>query len=258
MSIPSVEAFATEHRSDRAGILHGAPLRAALFGGSGSAGGEVLRQCLADPRIGEIVAFTRRPIELNPKSAQRVQQVHVDDFTDFSPHRRDLRKIDVVYYCLGVSQLTEPDMDKYRVITHDFTIAVARVLKEENPGVIFHYLSGMGSSRIGLSPVMWGRIKGQTERAVAALGLRRLVVWRPTFIHSVVKREKPTRGDRMAEVLGFRFIPFLTCSTVNIAHAMLHTTFNDDGARDRTHGPWNIGSIAREYRRSREVRQLVS
>jgi hypothetical protein len=109
----------------------------------------------------------------------------------------------------------------------------------------------MGSARNGFSPVMWGRIKGETEKSVAELGFRRLVVWRPTFIHSVVEREKPTRGDQTAHALGFRFIPLLTCSTVDIAHAMLHTTFHEDEARDRTHGPWNIGQIAREYRRSR-------
>jgi hypothetical protein len=75
------------------------------------------------------------------------------------------------------------------------------------------------------------------------------VVWRPTFIHAVAGRERPTRGDMLAQRLYFRAIPLLTNSTVNIAQAMLHTTFQDLGAK--TYGPWQINRIARAYRESR-------
>lgn len=223
-------------------------LRVALWGASGAAGGEVLRQCLSEPRIGEIVAFTRRPLSLPARDRARCTEVHVEDFLDVSPHRRALNNIDVVYWCLGVSQLTEPRKGPYLVITRDFAVAAARVLREESPQAMFHFLSGMGASRIGLSPVMWGRAKGAAEKALGELGLRRLVIWRPTFIHSVAGRERPTRGDLMAERLYFRFIPLLTNSTVNIAHAMLHTTFTDEG--DKTYGPWSINRLGRAYRES--------
>jgi hypothetical protein len=222
-------------------------LRVALWGATGAAGGEVLRQCLAEPRIGDIVAFTRRPLsEPNP----RVTQVEVDDFLDMTPHRRALRNIDVVYWCLGVSQLAEPSTQGYRVVTRDFAVAAAKVLREESPNAVFHFLSGMGAARNGFSPVMWGRVKGEAEKALAEVGLRRLVVWRPTFIHSVAKRERPTRSDRMAELLCFRAIPLLTNSTVNIAQAMLHATFSDEG--DQTYGPWKINQLARGYRTEQE------
>jgi hypothetical protein len=108
----------------------------------------------------------------------------------------------------------------------------------------------MGAARNGLSPVMWGRVKGEAERALGAVGLRRLVIWRPTFIHSVAGRERPTRGDRMADALRLRVIPLLTNSTVNIAQAMLHTTFHADG--DTTHGPWSIERLGRAYRAARK------
>jgi hypothetical protein len=218
-------------------------LRAALWGATGAAGSEVLRQCLADPRIGEIVAFTRRPLA---SSHARVIQVEVKDFLDMTPHRNELRNIDVAYWCLGVSQLAEPNEWLYRVVTRDYAVAAAEVLRQESPNVLFHFLSGMGAAKNGLSPVMWGRVKGEAEKALGSVGLRRLVVWRPTFIHAVAGRERPTRGDRMAELLCFRAIPLLTNSTVNIAQAMLHMTFTDEG--DRTYGPWKINQIARAYR----------
>lgn len=231
-----------------ASIAEGAPrparaLRVAVWGATGAAGREVLRQCHADARVGEIVAFTRRPLA---DEHQGIAQVHISNFLDMAPHRRALRNFDAVYWCLGISQLHEPNTQAYRVITRDFAVAAAEVLRDESPGVVFHFLSGMGAAKNGMSPVMWGRVKGEAERALEGVGLHRLVIWRPTFIHSVAGREKPTRGDRMAQALGFRAIPLLTNSTVNIAQAMLHTTFNAEG--HSTHGPWDIGRLARAYR----------
>jgi uncharacterized protein YbjT (DUF2867 family) len=230
---------------DHSAVREERPLRVALWGGTGATGGEVLRQCLAEPRIGEIVAFTRRPLSVAAHHA-RVTEVHVEDFLDMTPHRQALRDIDVVYWCLGVSQLTEPKAQGYRVITRDFAVAAATVLREESPNAVFQFLSGMGAARNGLSPVMWGRVKGEAEKALAGMGLRRLVVWRPTFIHAVAGREHPTRGDRMAELLHLRAIPLLANTTLNIAHAMLHATFTDDG--DKTYGPWKVNQLARCYR----------
>jgi uncharacterized protein YbjT (DUF2867 family) len=224
------------------------PLRAALWGGSGATGGEVLRQLLAEPRIGEIVLFTRRPVSVDGHNRGRVREVLVDDFLNVAPYRSALRNIDVVYWCLGVSQLTEPTKDRYRLITRDFAVAAAEQLRKESPQAIFHFLSGMGSARNGLSPVMWGRVKGEAEQALMDLQLARLVIWRPTFIHAVSGRERPTRGDRMAERFYLRAIPLLTNSTLNIAHAMLNATFDQE--RRGTYGPWMINQLARAYRRS--------
>lgn len=224
------------------------PLRAALWGGSGATGGEVLRQCLTEPRIGEVVVFTRRPVAVDSQDRGRVREVQLEDFLDLTPHRHALRNIDVVYWCLGVSQLTEPNAQRYRVITRDFAVAAAKQLREESPQAIFHFLSGMGSARNGITPVMWGRVKGEAEQALMDLELARLLIWRPTFIHAVNGRERPTRGDRMAEMFYLRAIPLLTNSTLNIAHAMLHTTFDQE--RKGTYGPFMINQLGRAYRRT--------
>jgi hypothetical protein len=226
------------------------PLRAALWGASGAAGSEVLRQCLTEPRIGQIVAFTRRPLAIDPRDRPRVAEVHIADFLDMSEHRDALRDVDVAFWCLGVSQLAEPKKEGYRRVTRDFALASATILREESPDATFHFLSGLGAARNGCSPVMWGRVKGEAELALARLGLGRLVVWRPTFIHAVAGRERPTRGDRMAERLYFRFIPLLTISTVNLAQAMLQSTLEGQGQGAKTYGPWQINRIARAYRAS--------
>jgi uncharacterized protein YbjT (DUF2867 family) len=264
MEIPptaSLEAGVTDRNHVRA-RNPGPPLRAAVWGASGATGAEVLRQCLEDRRIGEIVAFTRRPLKLDERQRARVTEVLVEDFLDVQKHHGDMRNIDVAYWCLGVSQLHEPKKAGYRRVTRDFTVASATVLKQASPDATFHFLSGLGASRIGLSPVMWGRVKGEAEQALIDLGLARLLIYRPTFIHSVVKRERPTRGDITAELLYFRAIPLLTVSTLNIAHAMLHSTFQGDhGATERrakTLGPWQINRVARAYRQSQAEPKLLT
>lgn len=263
LSPESSESGESMSPSDRENVgsqrnLRGLPLRAAVWGGSGAAGAELLRQCLADERIGEIVAFTRRPLKLAGHERARVREVQVDDFLDLSKQRSDLRNIDVAYWCLGVSQLHEPKKPGYRRVTRDFTVAGASALREESPNVTFHFLSGLGAARNGLSPVMWGRVKGEAEQALMELGLSRLHIYRPTFIHSVAGREKPTRGDLLAERLYFRFIPLLTVSTRNIAQAMLHNTFEDDQASGaNTYGPWAINRIASAYRAAANEPKLL-
>jgi hypothetical protein len=265
MEIPptvSPEAGVTDRNPVRARNL-GLPLRAAVWGASGAPGAEVLRQCLEDRerRIGEIVAFTRRPLKLDERQRARVTEVLVEDFLDMQKHIEDMRNIDVAYWCLGVSQLHEPKKAGYRRVTRDFTVASATVLKQASPDATFHFLSGLGASRIGLSPVMWGRVKGEAEQALIDLGLARLLIYRPTFIHSVVKRERPTRGDVTAERLYFRAIPLLTVSTLNIAHAMLHTTFTfhaADQQRAKTLGPWQINRVASAYRQSQAEPKLLT
>jgi putative NADH-flavin reductase len=132
MEIPptvSPEAGETDRKPTRA-RASGLPLRAAVWGASGATGAEVLRQCLADGRIGEIVVFTRRRLQLDERQRARVTEVHVEDFLDVQKHLDDMRNIDVAYWCLGVSQLHEPKKAGYRRVTRDFTVASATVLKQ--------------------------------------------------------------------------------------------------------------------------------
>lgn len=259
VSTEAGETMSLPDRNESRARASGLPLRAALWGGTGATGAEVLRQCLQDRRIGEIVAFTRRPLKLDERQRARVTEVRVDDFLDVEAHFDAMRNIDVAYWTLGVSQLHEPKKAGYRRVTRDFTVAGASVLKQASPNATFHFLSGLGASRIGLSPVMWGRVKGEAEQALIDLGLARLLIYRPTFIHSVAKRERPTRGDRLAELLYFRAIPLLTVSTLNIAHAMLHSTFHADGGeRAKTLGPWQINRVARAYRQSQREPELLT
>ena len=226
--------------------------RIAIWGATGGAGAEVLRQALADPRVGEVVAFTRRPLSIEH---DRLQVVQVEDFSDVADLREHLSDVDVAYWCLGVSQSVVPQEDRYREITYEYTLAAARVLKDESPKVAFHFLSGSGADPSGKSWMMWARVKGETEVALGKVGLREVVVWRPSYIHVVAGREKMATAERVAALLYpvLRVFPGLSNSSVDLAHAMLHEATAANGSA--TYNASTINKLAREYRGERPRRR---
>lgn len=222
-------------------------LRAVVFGTTGAAGGEVVRQCLNDPRIAEVAAVTRRPLAVRHG---KLREVICGDFLNLAPIADHVTDRDVCFYCLGVSQLQEKDPARYREITHHYTLEAARVLLERSPDHTFHFLSGRGANPSGESPLLFARVKGETERDLAALPIPKLVIWRPGYIYPVVPRnDSPLLYDRLlspAYPLIRRLFPGLATDTVRLARAMLQATF--EARREGVVGNREIGEIAKRFR----------
>jgi uncharacterized protein YbjT (DUF2867 family) len=134
-----------------------------IFGATGSAGGSVLRACLASPIVSEVRAITRRPLSIShPKLRSFVH----NDFLDLVPVAAAFDNIDALLFCLGVS-ITQVSGDEYRRITHDYAIAAATILKAHSPDSGFQFISGQGTNPG--SRTTWSRIKGETENDLMAL-----------------------------------------------------------------------------------------
>jgi uncharacterized protein YbjT (DUF2867 family) len=122
------------------------PLRILLFGASGSAGGSVLRACLADPGVAAVHAITRRPLSHTSDNAGKLRVLTHHDYLDYSAVGQAFVAIDACFFCLGRSVSQVSGEAEYRRITHDFTLAAARMLHEQSPGAVFHYISGQGTN----------------------------------------------------------------------------------------------------------------
>ena len=145
-----------------------------IFGATGSAGGSVLRACLASTIVNEVRTITRRQLPLDhPKLRSFVH----GDFLDFAPVAAAFDGADALLFCLGAS-ITQVSNDEYRRITHDYAIAAATLLKAKNPDAAFHFISGQGTRPD--SRVTWSRIKGETENDL--MDLIGAVCWRPAAI----------------------------------------------------------------------------
>jgi hypothetical protein len=184
-----------------------------IFGATGSAGGSILRACLASPIVDDVRTITRKPLSLDhPKLRSFVH----DDFLDFARVAAAFDDLDALLFCLGVSA-TKVSSDEYRVITHDYTMAAANLMKARSPKSAFHFISGQGT-RPG-SKIMWSRVKGETENDL--MGLVGAVCWRPAAIDG-----KPVGTYRMFQPFYRLLRPFrnLYIAGHDFGRAMLQAT----------------------------------
>ncbi len=201
-------------------------MRVALFGATGAAGSGVLRQCLDDPRVAEIVALTRRPLGVE---SPKLKEVPCSDFLDLEPLSAHLTGLDACFYCLGVSQTQVPDPAKYREITYDFALAAAQTLLRHSPDHTFHFLSGSGADPTGRSRILFARVKGETEAALQELGLAGIVCWRPGYIHPLHPRENPHWSEGLTRMLYplLRGFEGLSITADDLGRAMLQGAVED-------------------------------
>lgn len=204
-----------------------------LFGASGMLGQGVLRACLADPRVSEVMSVVRRPGGLQHPRLREILKPQMDDFAD---QREAWRDVDACFFCLGISAAGQ-DEPAYRAVTYDLTLAVARVLAAAHPGARFIYVSGAGTDSSERGRVMWARVKGATENALLALPLDAYML-RPGAIHaSHGERSKTPLYRWFYAALGWalplwqRLAPDSITTTAQIGRAML--TLASQGAATR-------------------------
>jgi uncharacterized protein YbjT (DUF2867 family) len=136
-------------------------MKVVVFGATGMVGQGVLRECLLDPGVTQVLTVGRTAIgQEHPK----LREVVPKDLTDLSPVENDLAGADACFFCLGVPSAGMSESD-YRAITYDITMAAAELLARLNPELTFIYISGAGTG--GRS--MWARVKGETENALLTL-----------------------------------------------------------------------------------------
>ncbi|GIG89405.1 NAD-dependent epimerase/dehydratase family protein [Plantactinospora endophytica] len=152
-------------------------MKVILFGATGMVGQGVLRECLRDPRVASVLAVVRAP---TGRSDPKLRELVWPDFLDFSGAADEFAGADACFFCLGVSSVRMSEAD-YTRVTHDVTMAAARVLAEVSPELTFVYVSGQGTDGTEQSRTMWARVKGRTENELIAL-LPNAYAFRPGFI----------------------------------------------------------------------------
>ncbi len=162
-------------------------MRLLLVGATGLVGSHVLEQALADSRIEQLVAPTRRPLPQRPKL-----EAHVVDF-DRLPEDAPWWKADAVVCTLGTTIKTAGSRQAFRRVDHDYPLAVARLARRH--GAESYVLnSAMGAD--ASSVVFYNRVKGELEQALAGVGFSSLTYVRPGLIGGERRESRP--GERLA------------------------------------------------------------
>ena len=162
--------------------LESDPMKILLFGASGTAGGAVLRACLAataiqkgvTPLVEEVRVIVRRPLG---RTDPKVREFVHTNYLDYSAVADAFRSVDACLFCLGIS-VTQVSKEEFVKISHDYPVAAAKTLKTLAPGAAFHYISGSGTRAD--SRTFWSKVKGQTENEL--MELVGAICWRPAFI----------------------------------------------------------------------------
>ena len=182
-----------------------------LFGGTGMVGQGVLRECLLDPDVTQVLSVVRS--STGQKHDKLRELVH-QDFTDFSPLQRELSGYDACFFCLGVSSAGMSEAD-YTRVTYDITLAAARVLVKANPRMTFVYVSGAGTDSSEKGRSMWARVKGRTENALLALPFKAKFMFRPGYIQPMHGIRSKTRWYRAMYALAAPLFPVLDAAFSN-------------------------------------------
>jgi uncharacterized protein YbjT (DUF2867 family) len=153
-------------------------MKVLLFGATGMVGQGVLRECLLDADVTEVVTLGRTATGMRHAKLREI--VHRDLF-DYAPIEGELSGFDACFFCLGVSSFRMSEAD-YTRLTYDLTMAAARTLARLNPGMTFVYVTGAGSDSTEHGRSMWARVKGRTENALLRLPFKAAFMFRPGAI----------------------------------------------------------------------------
>ena len=153
-----------------------------LAGATGLVGQAVLRQSLADARISQVIAPTRRTLPMHPRL--------LNPLVDFSalPEDAPWWRVDAVICALGTTIRAAGSQAAFRTVDHDYPLAVARLARRQGAPT-YVLTSAMGAH--AQSRVFYSRTKGELERDLQAMDFPSLTFVRPGLLGGKRELRRP-------------------------------------------------------------------
>jgi uncharacterized protein YbjT (DUF2867 family) len=191
-------------------------MKVIVTGATGMVGEGVLLECLANPAVEKVLSVSRKP---SGHAHPKLEECLVADFRDLKAVEGQLAGYDACFYCAGVSSVGMSEAD-YTVATYDTPLALATTLARIQPNMVMVHVSGAHTDGTEQGKVMWARVKGKAENALARLGFRAVYNFRPSLMKPVKGQKNLKRGYRLAlplyPILAL-FFPALTLNEVGRA-----------------------------------------
>ncbi len=153
-------------------------IKVIITGATGMVGKGVLIECLENNEVDSVMIINRSAAGVtHPK----LNELILKDFSDFNSIKENLKGYDACFHNMGISSLGMNEEEYYR-ITYSMTEALAKLLYENNPELVFNYVSGAGTDSTEKGKIMWARVKGKTENMVLNMGFKDAYIFRPGVI----------------------------------------------------------------------------
>ena len=160
-----------------------------LLGATGLVGSHVLDMAIADERIDEVIAPTRRPIPEQPGLVAPL--VDFDSLPEDAPWWR----AEAVVCALGTTTRKAGSRKAFCRVDHHYPLQAARIARGHGvPTFVLN--SAMGADPH--SRYFYNRVKGELERDLRQAGFESLTFVRPGLISG--EREEFRLAERVAEV----------------------------------------------------------
>jgi uncharacterized protein YbjT (DUF2867 family) len=172
--------------------------RLLLVGATGLVGRSVLQQALADTRVTQVVAPTRRALPVHPKL--------VNPVLDFNalPEDAPWWSVDAVVCALGTTIKVAGSQAAFYRVDHDLPLRVAE-LGLRHGARTYALNSALGASAD--SRVFYSRTKGELERDLRTLGYPSLTLVQPGLIGGDRQQSRP--AERLAIAVTQGLAPLL-------------------------------------------------
>ncbi|MCC3216360.1 NAD-dependent epimerase/dehydratase family protein [Chryseobacterium sp. X308] len=157
------------------------PIKIILTGATGMVGEGVLMECLENPDVSEILSISRKP---SGKTHPKLKEYLVPDFLSLDLNDEKLKGYDACFFCAGISSIGMNE-EEYTQITYDTTLHFAKAVLNQNPEMVFNYVSGAGTDSTESGKMMWARVKGKTENDLKRMNFRGAYNFRPGFMKPV-------------------------------------------------------------------------
>lgn len=196
-------------------------MKVIITGATGLVGEGVLLVCLENPLVSEVLMINRRPLE---RKHAKLKELIIKDFSLINQHSEVLKNYDGCFFCAGVSSIGE-DETSFTQKTYDFVVPFAAQLSSINPAMTFIYVSGTRTDSSEQGKVMWARVKGRTENAVAKLPFKAVYNFRPGFMKPVKEQQNVRFIYRVFGALypfWLLVLPNWACKMEEVGLAMIH------------------------------------
>lgn len=162
--------------------------RLLLLGATGAVGARALDLALADPRITTVVAPTRRPVAARDGLVNPVLDLRdVPDSPDW--------RVDAVACALGTTRAIAGSPEEFRRVDHDLPVRFAELARAAGASS-YALVSSVGADPSARNSYL--RVKGETERDVAACGFSSFTAVRPAGLYGGTRTRKENLGDHLA------------------------------------------------------------